>query len=265
MSIVDKENGVRADGYARVEMTFNGSVNIRQVGHAILHIDRHDEDYLIPLPDVKVRGFLSGCMYPEILGPHTIVSSSGFVTELNFSGEGVIRGKRNSFEARIYRKDDPKKKSIYEVAGVWSDGWTVKDSRTGEVLEKYKIDAPENGPVPISITPIEQQDPWESRRAWAGVLNGMAAGDMRQVVAEKTRIEEAQRQMRALEKASGDKFEPLLFRSIREKDHAVFQRLAEGTEWKLQADKTKGVWLVDDSKAGNLQRPYRGELTPLGQ
>ena len=46
----------RGDGYSRVEMSFNGSLNIKQTGHAMLHIDKYNEDYLIPFPDFKVRG-----------------------------------------------------------------------------------------------------------------------------------------------------------------------------------------------------------------
>ncbi|KAK1760180.1 protein kes1 [Echria macrotheca] len=264
MHIADREHGIRADGYARVEMTFNGAVNIRQVGHALVHIDRYDEDHLVPLPDVKVRGFLGGCMYPEITGTYNIVSSSGFVSEMYFSGEGMIRGKRNTFTAKIYRKDDPKKQAIYEASGIWSEGWTVKDSRTGDIIEVYEVDAPENAPAPIDIRPLQEQDEWESRRAWAGVLAGMAAGDMRLVLAEKTKIEQAQRQMRAKEAARGHKWEPLLFRSIEGDDHDVFHQLAEGTNFRLWHEKTKGVWRIDESRLGNAQRPYRGDVTPLG-
>ncbi|KAL2015285.1 hypothetical protein VTK56DRAFT_5910 [Thermocarpiscus australiensis] len=264
MHVVDRGHGVRADGYARVEMTFNGSVNVRQVGHATLRVERYGEDYLLPLPDVKIRGFLSGCLYPEIVGTYHIVSSAGYVTELRFSGEGLIRGKRNSFEARVYRKGDERKRSIYEAAGVWSEGWTVRDARTGEVLETYRVDAPENEPVPMDIDPVEEQDPWESRRAWSGVLHGLRVGDMRTVVAEKTKIEQAQRQMRAREAARGEKWEPLLFRSERGEDHDVFHRLADGMGWHLHHEKTKGVWKVDDGRVKNLQRPFRAGLTPLG-
>ncbi|KUI55413.1 Protein kes1 [Cytospora mali] len=264
MAIIDDDHGIRADGYARVEMTFSSSVDIRQVGHAILHIDKYDEDYLIPLPDVKVRGFLSGRLYPEVLGTYTIVSSSGYVSEMTFSGAGVFRGKKNTFEVKIYRKDDPKKKPIYEVAGVWSEGWTVKDSRTGEVLERYDVDAAENRPAPMDIDPIEKQDPWESRRAWAGVIDALNRGDFRDTIAEKSRLEQAQRQMRDNEKKNGETWEPLLFTRKDGDRHEIFHQLAKGTDWKLFEEKTKGVWKVDDLRISRTMRPFRGEYTPLG-
>lgn len=264
MHIVDREHGIHADGYARVEMTFSSSVNIKQVGHAIVHIDRYDEDYLIPLPDVKVQGFLSGRLYPEVSGTYTIVSSSGYVSEIKFSGAGICWGKKNTFEAKMYKKDDPAKKSIYEVCGVWSEGWTVKDCRTGDIIEKYDVDAKENQAAPMDIEPIEKQDPWESRRAWSGVIDALSRGDYRDTVSQKSKLEQAQRQLRAREKKDGEQWDPLLFTNKDGGEHETFHRLAEGTSWKLYDEKTKGVWKVDNSKIGNMQRPLRGDLTPLG-
>ncbi|KAK0672206.1 hypothetical protein QBC41DRAFT_217786 [Cercophora samala] len=264
MHVVDRQNGVRADGYARVEMTFNGNVNIRQVGHAMVHIDRYDEHHLVPLPDVKIRGFLGGCMYPEITGTYTLHSSGGYVSEVKFSGEGMIRGKRNSFEAKVYKKDDAKQRAIFTLSGVWSDGWVVKDAQTGEVMEMFKHDAAENEPVPMDIVPVEQQDDWESRKAWGKVLNGMAMGNLEAVTREKTKIEKAQRQMRAFEDARGETWAPLLFQSISAHDFEVFHRLADGTSHQLADERTKGVWRVKDAQVKNLQRPFRAGLTPLG-
>ena len=62
MHIASEEHGIRADGYGRVEMTFNGNINIKQMGHAVIHLDRFDEDYLVPLTDVTVRGSGLSCI-----------------------------------------------------------------------------------------------------------------------------------------------------------------------------------------------------------
>lgn len=263
MAIIDDEHGIRADGYARVEMTFSSSIDIKQIGHAILSIAEYDESYLIPLPDVKVRGLLSGRLYPEVLGAYSIVSSSGYVSEITFSGAGVFTGSKNTFEAKMYRKDDPKKTAIYEIAGCWSKGWTVKDSTTGQVLEKYDVDAPENKPAPMNLNPLNEQDEWESRRAWRGVADALQRGDFRNAVTEKSRLEQAQRKMRSEEKTLGTTFEPLMFTQKRGEEHHVFQQLAQGTSWQLHAEKTNGVWRVDDERAKERQRPFRGALTPF--
>ncbi|EFX03679.1 oxysterol-binding protein [Grosmannia clavigera kw1407] len=309
MHLADETHGVRADGYARVEMTFAGSVQVRQVGHALVHIDRYDEDYLLPLPDVRVRGFLSGRLYPEIIGTYHIVASSGYTVELVFSGQGLAwGGTRNAFTARVMGREvgeepedgkngksgkekKPKhakhakntkntntaRETLYIVEGVWSQGWTTTDARTGQVLERYEVDAVENAPVAIQLSPPEAQDPWESRRAWAPVIDGIVRGDLSHVVAEKSRIEQAQRCMRAHEAKNGTIWKPLLFRSSSSShDDAeapcpkataardTFHRLAAGLDLQLHDEQTMGVWRVDETKIQNLQRPFRGELTPLG-
>ncbi|EEU35668.1 uncharacterized protein NECHADRAFT_97899 [Fusarium vanettenii 77-13-4] len=259
--IVDKDHGIRADGYARVEMTFNGTVNIRQIGHTILHVSRFSEDYILPLPDVQVRGLLSACFYPEIVGRYRIVSSSGYVSEIKFSGAGLVRGKKNNFEAFIYHKSDPTRR-IYALSGVWSEGWVTKDGRTGQVLKTYTVDAPENEPTAMQIEPIEDQDPWESRRAWRDVIENLKHGNIRAAATAKHVLEEAQRHMRKEEAARGENWIPLFFRSLRGDSHQVFHRLTKGLEWNLADAQTKGVWKIDDQLLDEIQKPYHGRDTP---
>jgi oxysterol-binding protein-related protein 9/10/11 len=267
MHIRDEEGGIRADGYARVEMTFGASgVDVKQLGHAVLSIENEEveDEYLIPLPDVKVRGFLGGRLYPELIGTKHIVSSSGYVAEMKFSGAGLCWGKKNGFAARIYQRDDPQQRSLYQVEGVWSESWTIKDCATGKIIQHFEHDAEENYPAPEETAPLKDQDPFESRRAWAGVREGLERGDFREVVTEKTKIEQAQRKMRAKELQTGDVWEPLLFRSSKGSDHDVFHQLADGLDWKLHSQKTKGVWRIDDDKLAELKQPFRAGLTPLG-
>ncbi|KAI1045861.1 hypothetical protein LB505_010631 [Fusarium chuoi] len=249
-------DGIRADGYGRVEMTFNGNINIRQMGHAIIHLDKFDEDYLVPLTDVTVRGFLSACLYPEIIGTYTIVSSSGYVSEIDFSGAGIFRGKRNCFEARVYHKDEPKK-HCYKLSGVWSEGWKITDSK-GKLLETYTVD-PETS-ADMHIDPVEQQDPRESRRAWGEVITALEHGNYRDASHAKHEVEEAQRQKRRDEKLQGKSWEPLLFRSVLGDEHKAFHRLAQGTKWKLHDHETKGVWRLDDEALRGM-RKEDGQIT----
>ncbi|KIL95732.1 protein kes1 [Fusarium avenaceum] len=250
MHIASKEHGIRADGYGRVEMTFNGNINIRQIGHAIIHLDKFDEDYLVPLTDVTVRGFLSACLYPEIVGTYTIVSSSGYVSEIDFSGAGLFRGKRNSFEARIYHKDTPKK-TCYKLSGVWSEGWKITDSK-GKLVETYSIDA-ENLSAQMQIDPVEKQNPRESRRAWKDVISSLEQGNYRDASAAKHEVEECQRQKRRDEKAQGKTWEPSLFKSMPGDENHAFHRLAKGTKWELQDSETKGVWRLDDASLDQMR------------
>ncbi|KAI8711279.1 hypothetical protein NCS52_01503800 [Fusarium sp. LHS14.1] len=232
-----------------------------QIGHTILHISQFSEDYILPLPDVQVRGLLSACFYPEIVGRYRIVSSSGYVSEIKFSGAGLMRGKKNNFEALIYHKGDPTR-HIYALSGVWSEGWVTKDGRTGQVLKTYKVDDPENEPTAMQIEPIEDQDPWESRRAWRDAIENLKHGNIRAAAAAKHVLEEAQRQMRKEEAARGENWIPLFFKSLRGDSHQVFQHLTKGLEWNLADAQTKGVWKIDDRLLDEIQKPYRGRGTP---
>lgn len=264
MCLVDEENGVRADGYARVEMSFNGNVDIRQVGHAVMHIDRYDEDYLIPLPHVRVKGYMSGKLYPEINGTYRIIGSNGYISEMRFSGAGLMSGTKNAVSARLYHKSDPSK-TLCEASGCWSGTFALKDSVADATLETWTPTHPGNRPAPMRLTPLQDQDPWESRRAWAAVRTALMDNDFRAVIREKSKVEQAQRDMRANERQRGKKRKPLVFRSMKAQEYGVFRELTEGfDEWKLEGDRTLGVWRADLEKLKVMERPFRRELTPDG-
>nr|GFD56721.1 hypothetical protein [Tanacetum cinerariifolium] len=53
--IWNDKHGVRAEGFTEQEITFSGSVSIKQKGYAMLHIDKYNEDYLMPVPNVKIK------------------------------------------------------------------------------------------------------------------------------------------------------------------------------------------------------------------
>lgn len=252
----------KGTGYSRVEMTFAGSINIKQTGHAQLHIDKYDEDYLIPLPDMKVKGFLSGTLYPELSGVYYIVSSSGLVSEVSFNGKGLFGGGvRNTFIAAVYLKGDETKTSLYEARGSWSDKFTMFDARTGAEIEGWDTSAPT---APLRINEVSKQDAWETRKAWQYVLAPLQKGDLSTTIAEKSRLEEAQRAMREKEKSGLEApFKPLFFAPQAGGD-PLFESLAKGTGWLLQSERTKGVWRYDTEKAKNLRKPYHGNLTPFG-
>ena len=157
----NEEAGVRAEGYTRQEISFNGSVNIKQIGHAILHIDRFNEDYLLPLPNVKVKGILSGTPYPELHGTYHIVSSSGFISELDFSGKGFLSGKKNSVDVTMYREGD-KDHPLFTVSGQWNDCLIFRDTKSEDEVETIDVKLLEL--TPMIVETLVQQDPVSEER-----------------------------------------------------------------------------------------------------
>ena len=86
---------------------------------------------------------------------------------------------------------------------------------------------------------------------------------MQRTVTEKSKVEEAQRELRKLEESKGLKWEALFFNSTLEAP--VFARLAKSIGEELHSDKTVGVWRFNHEKWGSgIQRPFHGTLRPEG-
>ncbi|KAF1993057.1 Oxysterol-binding protein, partial [Amniculicola lignicola CBS 123094] len=251
--------GVRAEGFTCQEITFSGGVNIKQKGYAVLHLDQHAEDYLIPVPNVKVKGILSGTPYPELTGTYSIISSTRYVSEVKFEGKGMIfGGTKNSFHARVFHVDRPSE-DIFQVDGQWSDTFTIQDAQPGEDMEVVNVAETES--IPISVLPIAKQDPWESRRAWGDVIGALERGDMKGVSNSKSIVEEGQRRMRKDEQEKGvGEFQRVFFQRV--ETDPVFEKLSEIDPGSFTIDKAGGSWKANEDAIRNAKTPYHGELIP---
>lgn len=257
------KHGVRAQGFTRQEITFSGSVNIQQIGHAVMHIDQYDEDYLIPLPNVKVKGILTGGPYPELQGSYSIVSSSGYVADIDFTGKGFlgVGGKKNHVEAAIYHAEDKKRKQpLFTADGSWSESFVIKNGG-GKEIDKYDVATAPS--ADFRAPPIEQQDPWESRKAWQGVIDSIHAGNMQGVANNKSALEKAQRELRKSPETSEEKWSPLFF--SRESNDPVAEKLLAVVGQTFDSKDTCGAWKFAQQGAERLERPWRGLLTPYGK
>ena len=211
--VEDVNNGVTAVAYSTQGTTLSGpSVLIKQSGHAIMKVEKYRESYLIPLPDVRAKGLLSGPPYPELDGTYKIVGSSGYVAEMKFSSGRMFSGNRNLVEATVYRVDDKSGKhtQFYTVEGIWSSSFSISDAQ-GTLVETVDLADPKHAPVPVILPVPEQESPWESRRAWKATADALRRGDSAAVVQEKSKVENAQREMRRKEKSEGRTWEGAFF------------------------------------------------------
>ena len=86
---------------------------------------------------------------------------------------------------------------------------------------------------------------------------------MQRTVDEKLKIEEAQRELRKLEKSKGLCWKALFFNST--SGDLAFERLAKQIGGDPKSDKTGGVWKFDHEKWKNgIKKPFHGTLTPGG-
>ncbi|KAK5128499.1 hypothetical protein LTR85_003167 [Meristemomyces frigidus] len=253
-SIWNSKNGVRLQGYNAQKASFRTTINVRQVGHAILHLDKWNEDYLITLPALHIEGLIGGSPYVELNQSSYIVGSNGFTSRIDYSGKGWVSGTKNSLKAIMYPHGKEKSKDdvIYKAEGSWTDEFVIKDAKK-HVVETYN--AKKEPKTALKVAPIEEQDPLESRRAWKKVADAILKGDMNTTGAEKTVIEEHQRALRKKEQAEKKEWERRFF--TRANSVPILDKLIKEVPYgSIDADQTNGVWVFDSEKAKSAQPAF---------
>lgn len=246
-TIFNKKHGVRLTGYNAQKASFGRTIYLKQVGHAILHLDEFNEDYLITLPNLHIEGLITGSPFVELEKSSYIVSSTGYTARVDYSGKGWVSGSKNSLSAVVFPhgKESSKHDVLYTAEGSWTKEFTIKDAKKNKVVEYNARTEPK---TPLTVAPIDQQDPLESRRAWSKVADAIVQGDMNATSHEKTIIEESQRALRKKEKEDGKEWERRYF--SRADALPVFETLIkEVHHGSLETDQTNGIWVFDEAKA----------------
>ncbi|KAF2133105.1 oxysterol binding protein-like protein [Dothidotthia symphoricarpi CBS 119687] len=256
-SIWNNQHGVRLQGYNAQKASFKTTINVKQIGHAMLHLDAFNEDYLITLPSLHIEGLISGSPFVELNGSTYIQSSSGYTSRIDYSGKGWVSGKKNTFSAVVY-PDGREKEKLYTAEGQWSDAFQIKDHKTKTVIAAH--DHKVTKPTQLFVAAVEQQDDLETRRAWKKVADAIVKGDMDKTSYEKTIIENRQREMRKQEKEAGHEWERTFF--TRSASNPLFERLAGKVGEKVNDTLTNGVWIFDEKKASTATSPFHPEVQP---
>jgi len=233
---------------------------VKQIGHALYTVippgSEEKERYLITLPNLHIESLIYGTPFVELEKTAKIASSSGYISKIDFSGKGWLSGKKNTFTASLYKASEGEKHPLYTVEGQWSNNFTVKNARKEEV-DKWVVS--ENKTTPLTVAPLDEQDLYESRRAWKDVAENIQKSDMDAVSAYKSRIENAQRELRRVEKSEGREWERRFFNRIEPTgDDATIQKLASSLDLSptLDGDKTGGIWRFDAQRAAGALPPY---------
>ncbi|KPI44139.1 Protein kes1 [Cyphellophora attinorum] len=273
------ELGVEAEGFTRQEITFSmssGSVNIAQMGYALFKLRKvpggngqgndEGEVYLIPLPDVRVKGVLSGTPYPELGGSYHIPSTSGWGAEVEFSGKGFLgigggKSGKNGFEAKVFQHSEASSHGsgtpVWTISGNWDSSFTIKD-KSGHVLEEVDVAAMPT--ADLQLVPEEKMDPYETRQVWKDVRKALNKGDMQGTSSAKNIVEQGQRDMRKQEEQEGKTWQRLFFSDVGE--DVVAEKLRSSIGTKLDKEQTVGIWKFNSLAWDEKQRPWRGGLRP---
>ncbi|KAL6887304.1 hypothetical protein HDV57DRAFT_354478 [Trichoderma longibrachiatum] len=251
------KTGVQLEGYNAQKATFKSTIIVKQIGHAVLTVpvgsgdDKKLERYLITLPSLHIEGLIFGAPFVELDGSSLITSSSGYTAKVDYSGKGWLSGKKNTVVATLYPTDN-EKDVLYNVTGQWTKEFEIyqgpaKKNSKATLVATY--DAAGTRQTDLAVAPLDKQHPLESRRAWSKVADAIQRGDMDSVSAEKTKIEQAQRNLRTKESAEGQPWERRYFNAVAEDETLALLGKAAGIPLDGERDKTGGLWRFDAEKA----------------
>ncbi|KAL2829656.1 hypothetical protein BDW59DRAFT_32287 [Aspergillus cavernicola] len=263
-AIRNEKHGIQLQGYNAQKASFSSTIYIKQIGHALLTLtppgaDKNDpaqqEKYVITLPHLHVESLIYGNPFIELERSTHIVSNTGYVAKINYSGKGWLSGKKNTFNASLFKESEGEKKPLYTVEGQWSDTFTMKDHRAKKEVETVAVR--DLTTTPLHLAPIEEQDLYESRRAWRDVAANIETGNMDAVSTAKGKIENAQRDLRKTEKAENREWERRFFDRVEENYDPEFSELAHKAGLSsLESEKTGGMWRFNPAKAVHAKPPY---------
>lgn len=205
-NLLNEKGGVNLEGHSGQKSSFSGrSITVRQVGHAVLRVPSTDKKgetlYLITLPTLVIEGLIWGSPYIELSGVSHISSSSGYLATINYSGKGYFSGKAHTYKATVSPSSKPTH-PLYTIEGEWSGKSSFKgsspDGKKDATFWDASVDREE-----ISVKPVEEQGPMESRKVWEKTADGIRSQNYEAASKDKSRIENEQRQKRKDETSNG--------------------------------------------------------------
>lgn len=214
---------------------------------------------------MHIENLIYGSPFVELNKYTHIASSTGYVAKIDYSGRGWLSGKKNTFSACLWKEgESDEKHPLYTVDGQWSDNFTIREGKKGKEVDAYSASSIKTSP--LIVAPLDAQDHFESRRAWRQVAKNIEKGDMDSVSYHKSKIENAQRELRKKEREEGREWSRRFFRRVEDRGEPIFQKLvkavsgAYGVGWAgVEADKTGGIWRFDIEKAKDAKPPFHEE------
>lgn len=219
-AVENKKNNTILEGYNGIRASMSTTaLNVKQFGHALLEYRNLNETYLVTLPPLHIEGILAFSPFVELEQKSFIQSSAGYYTVIEYSGRGYFSGKKNTFKARIFKNfDDSKKKekALYTISGQWSEKSNIAKGSSSPSSSKDEIffDASISKAQHLTVKPIEDQHPLESRKAWFDVAAAIRKGDYDLIHSEKSKLENNQRELRKTEEENNSKWDRRWFDEV---------------------------------------------------
>jgi hypothetical protein len=176
-----------------------------------------------------------------LTGTSFVQCSSGLYCSIEYSSRGWISGERNHFKCYL-RRNGNAKEYIYKIEGQWSGKSTI--TPYGSKTAAPFLDVTQLTPAAMTVQELDQQDDMESRKIWQKVSDAIRANDTQTAGAEKTTIENKQRQERADRLEANEEWNPKYFDWVNEEPTvATLQRMLTSTVKSKYAPATTGNWV----------------------
>lgn len=243
----NKTAGVHVNTFSTQKTRFMGTyIKAEQQGNVFVYLDKFDEEYMITLPDIYVRGLLTGAPFIELCGDVAFVSSSGFGVKMRFVPKPWFSGEYDQVEAVIF--DTRSGKIHFDIWGKWSSSVFFDEhdeesekrchfrkrknssgyenaagsgSHTGEAYASLVENHTRHGPtlfnpemmpkIPFVVKPISKQTEFESRRVWHPVAKALQKADYEAANVAKNKIENEQRALRRERAENNETWNPTFF------------------------------------------------------
>lgn len=200
-------------GYCGQKTKFKGtSIRVEQYGLCLVRVLNHQEEYTISLPELHMRGLLTGRIFVEITGDVFIKSNKGYEACLKFIPKPWLGGCYHQFDGKIYQTKHDWDFQIYTIEGNWHEDsyYTTIETGQKDLLFCFK----EFNPPKKILSPIDEQSEMESHRVWNGVTSALEQEDWATASLEKNAIEENQRKLRKERTEKGIVWVPKYFHKV---------------------------------------------------
>lgn len=207
------EQKIRVDGIVIPKSKFLGNSSAAMMegwGHVTLG-KRDNEVYLMNQPNVYCRGILFGKLKYE-LGDHMYVKcpKTGYEADIEFKTKGFISGTYDAIEGMV--KNSKTDEVLYTISGKWNEVMEIKDCKTNKKLTFYDTSITEC--LSPKVKPLDEQWDYESRKLWKATVDALGKRDHELATAEKSKVEDEQRQKAKKRNDEGASFHPKLFREV---------------------------------------------------
>lgn len=208
----NEKAGVHISGSSGQHTKFTGTaIKVEQTGRIFVYLPKLDEEYVITLPELHVRGLLTGGPFVELTGEVVIIGTNGFGARLKFTPKPWFSGEYDTMEGLIADLRDRKQPPPFILRGKWSDRVDIIASESGKTSVLFDILQIKRDLLP-EVKPVSKQSSLESRRVWWSVTKALRRSNYTAANEAKSVIEEEQRTLRKERASTNQQWEPKLFK-----------------------------------------------------